>query len=163
MEKKESFLRDSLRNGKFVLTAIGALLGIVLLLYGGFGGKTDTQSAEPDEQAQQKRLAVYGEALEAQVAELCTRVTGIGDVRVSISFERGFSAVYAMEGDNYVKIGSGSAQRPLYLYESPPKVGGVGVVLSGVGSESLRRELTALIAAALDVGANKIYITWMQN
>lgn len=161
VDKTEKKKRISI-NGKVVLALLGAVLGVFLLLSGGTG-REENKTDQPDAQEEEARLAAYRTRLLGEIRDICLQVAGVGEVSVQISFERGFCAVYATEDGEYVKIGSGSSQKALYLYEESPKLAGVGIVCRGGGDARVRQEIVMLLSAALGIGANKIYVTEAQN
>ena len=150
-------------KNKTTLFIIGAaLLGLILLVFGSFGGKTERGTMnETDE------IEAYCSYLEEQAVRLCESVRGVSDVTVTLTLEGGFEQVYAADRKvsggtqslEYVKLGSGSSAELCAVSGASPKVAGIGVTCKGGRDEALRKELTALLSAAFGVGSNKIYIT----
>ena len=56
-------------------------------------------------------------------------------------------------------LGQGSNQKCVLLREKLPVISGVGIVCRGAENESVKSELVLLVASALNIGTNKIYIT----
>ena len=151
-----------MKNKSTIFIIIGAVIGILLLLIGSFGGKKEsTALSETDE------IEAYCRYLEEQAVRLCESVNGVSNVTVALTLEGGFEQVYAADktingsgqSTQYVKLGSGSAAELCAVSVASPKVAGIGVTCTGGRDGSLRAELTALLSAAFGVGANKIYIT----
>ena len=151
-----------MKNKSTVFIIIGAVIGILLLLLGSFGGRKDaTAISETDE------IETYCRYLEEQAVRLCESVVGVSDVTVALTLEGGFEQVYAADKKvngngqsvEHVKLGSGSAAALCAVSVASPKVAGIGVTCKGGRDDALRAELTALLSAAFGVGANKIYIT----
>jgi hypothetical protein len=151
-----------MKNRHTLFIVIGAVIGILLLLIGSFGGKKETAAlSETDE------IEVYCRYLEEQAVRLCESVSGVSDVTVALTLEGGFEQVYAADKKvngngqsvEHVKLGNGSAAALCAVSVASPKVAGIGVTCKGGRNDALRAELTALLSAAFGVGANKIYIT----
>lgn len=155
-------MKGEKKNSAVIFAVIGAAVGILLLLWGSFGGtKESAELSDTDE------IEAYCSYLEEQAVRLCESVKGVSNVTVTLTLEGGFEQVYAadktMTGNGqsieYVKLGSGSNAELCAVSVSTPKVVGIGVTCKGGKSESVRAELTALLSAAFGVGTNKIYIT----
>ena len=170
---KELLRSKRLRPQGLILLLLAGGLGILLLVIGSVGGreKTDPVPADSTEENGAEVLAAYTEAIEKKIAALCSGVAGVSDVRVAVTLESGYEYVYAKNAEaeerdgsvlgsyRYVTVGSGSSEQVVYLFEKPPRIGGVGIVCRGGGNDRVRRELLELISAAFGVSSNKIYIT----
>ena len=149
---------------KLILLIGGALVGILLLL---FGGSTDNPSNELPQQSYsltpQEELDAYQIYLEGRVRNLCQSVDGVDHVTVAVTLSGGFEEIYATEwidgNEEYVIIGSGSNASALYLSRNAPEIAGIGMVCQGGGNPDVRCELLSLLSAAFRVPANRIYIT----
>lgn len=154
-------------NGKlrWILLAGGALLGILLLL---FGGNTEKSNQKQSDDAAldvtpQQELENYQSYIETRVKALCESVEGVENVTVAVTLNGNFEEIYAKEfidgNEEYVIVGSGSNASALYLSRNAPEIAGIGVVCRGGGNTDIRRELLSLLSAAFRVPANRIYIT----
>lgn len=150
-----------------------ALVGIVLLVFGdrlpqlsGGGSQAAEEGVTRDEET------LYAHRLREEIEQLCESVAGAGQVQVALSFEGGFSYLYATDrearrdgtgseqtSDQYITVGSGAAESAVLLTKSPPSIRGIGVVCSGGGSPRVRAEIISLLSATYDIGANRIYVT----
>ena len=150
---------------KWLLPAVGALLGILLLLWGGNMEKSPNNADSSAEQIStpQSELDAYQIYLEGRVRTLCQSVEGVDNVTVAVTLTGCFEEIYATEwidgNEEYVIIGSGSSASALYLSRNAPEIAGIGVVCRGGGNTDVRRELLALLSATFHVPANRIYIT----
>ena len=142
------------KNSKLLIILIGALAGVILLLVG--GEKEEALQVDADERA----LAEYTEQMEKKIYELCSKVKGVSDVSVAVSFESGFETVYARNYDkgDLLVIGSGSSKSAVKVTEKPPVIGGIGVVCRGGGDPTVQKRLLDLLSAAFGVSSSKIYI-----
>ncbi|MBQ5661948.1 MAG: hypothetical protein IIV17_02785 [Clostridia bacterium] len=160
-----SFLKasseDAPAKGRLWIILLVALLGVLLLLFGGSLGE-ETKDDEETPQLQKEDLTAYREALEERIRKLCESVKGVENVSVMVTLESGFSSIYATEweGDkeSYVILGSGSSAQALYLGQSSPTVTGIGIVCTGGGNATVRRELTALLCATFDLSSTRIHV-----
>ncbi len=156
-------MKNEKKNRSAIFIVLGAAVGLLLLLWGSFGGDGDEASKISDTD----EIAAYCVYLEEQAVRLCESVRGVSDVTVALTLEGGFEQVYAadktvnggIQSIEHVKLGSGSGAELCAVSVSAPKVTGIGVTCKGGRNESVRAELTALLSAAFGVGANKIYIT----
>lgn len=147
--KNEGILLKYFKNmkGKWTLLALG-LLGLFLLLFGGGlfpaeeGGGVDGED--------------YRTTLSTEVAMLCREVRGVGEVTVLLTLEAGESYSYAENASGGYITAGGSG---LLLESRPPRVAGVAVVCDGGGDPAVREEITALLSAALGIGAHKVKVT----
>lgn len=168
-EAPERCVKAMKKSGKLAIAVLGVALGVLLLLFGGRAGK-DSADATPDTPPGGTVLRTteeYRADLEAQVEAICSQVLGVGTVDVIVTLEGGFEYVYAYdvrttvggESTTYITIGSGDQESLVYITERAPEIIGIGVVCSGGMDATVRREVTALLSAALGVGSNKIYVT----
>ena len=150
---------------RMILILGAALLGILLLLYGGgivgTGGTDNNKKSEA--LTSEASIQAYRTALEERIRSLCQSVSGVGSVRIFVSLEGGYSAVYATEGgsngEEYVLLGSGSSASPILLRTEAPEIRGIGIVCSGGDNPNVRRELISLLSASLHIASNRIYVT----
>jgi stage III sporulation protein AG len=132
-------------------------LALLLLLFG-------TDRAEQKKTAETSsdvhaRTEAYRQQLEGELAALCERLSGVGNVQVMITLDGTERAVYAADarGDgksDYVVSGG----QGLLIAREYPAVVGVAIVCDGGGSNAVREELARLASAALGIGLNRIYV-----
>ncbi len=117
---------------------IGLLsLGIILILISAGGSETGKVSNSS------VSLSEYKEELEREIADLCADVEGVGRCRVFITFERGEQSSY-----------KGSA----LIETRPPRILGITVVCRGADYDSVRRDITDMLTAVFDIGANRVAV-----
>jgi stage III sporulation protein AG len=138
--------------------ALSAVLGAALLIFGGSGKKNDNAPI-----GETSDLAVYGKEVEGKILELCSRVDGVKNVSVAVSFASGFEYVYATDGDKTLTVGSGSSESAVRVTEKPPEISGIGIVCTGGGDPRIQQKLINLLSAAYGISSNKIYITEAQK
>ena len=147
-------------TGKLWLIVLSAVVGVALLLFGG-----SEKSNREEEYGGVDSLASYCETTEKKIRELCSKVEGVSDVSVAVSFEGGFESVYARNDDDgdVVVIGSGSNKNAVKIKEKAPEIKGVGVVCRGGGDPVIQQKLLKLISAAFGISSNKIYVVEAQK
>lgn len=165
--KKENANETDDRSGRLRLVIIigGALLGVILLLFG--SGAFHTTEEVTEEEApvafSETELRQYQAYLEGRIKTLCESVNGVGSVNVIVMLESGFEDIYATEekdGDEqYVIIGSGSNASALFLTRAMPQICGIGIVCTGGSHAFVQNELTALLSATFHIPTNRIYVT----
>ena len=143
------------KNKKLWMIIFCAALGIGLILLSN-NNEESNGSVKSDNEA----LAAYTREVEEKIYELCSRVKGVSDVSVAVSFESGFETVYARKYDDgeLVVVGSGSSKSAVKVTEKPPMIGGIGVVCRGGGDPIVQKRLLDLLSAAFGISSNKIYI-----
>ncbi len=165
--KKEGAETDADRTGKMRLILIigGALLGVLLLLFGSgaFRGQSEEEPEEQSAVFSEEELREYQAYLEKRIKTLCESVNGVGSATVVVMLEGGFEDIYATEehdGDEqYVIIGSGANATALHLSRAMPQICGIGVVCTGGSNPNVQRELTSLLGATFHLSVNRIYVT----
>ena len=144
------------KNSKLWIIIIGAIAGVLLLM---IGSGEDKESAPVE--SEQAALERYSEEVEKKIHEICSKVKGVSDVNVAVSFESGFEYVYAKndEDGELIVIGSGSSKSAVKVTEKPPTIAGIGIVCRGGGDPGVQKRLLNLLSAAFGISSNKIYIT----
>lgn len=133
-----------LTRGRLLLLLSG-VAGICLLLLGSCEGLSDAQSTINN--GSSLTVLTYAEAMAEEAEALCARVGGVGDVEVVIVLE---------EGERYTYSGSHITSSTF------PAVRGVAVVCEGGERDSVRAELTRLLCALYDIGANRVHVSPMK-
>ena len=138
------------------------LLGILLILFGSSGKKTEDATQETPYSTSSDELVIYQDYLEERIKTLCESVSGVRNVTVVVTLSGTFESVYATEwpdgNEEYVILGSGSSASPIYLSRSAPEIAGIGIVCSGGANDNVRRELISLLSATFHISSNRIYI-----
>ena len=80
--------KQLLKNKKFLILAVLAAVGILLVLTGGGDDKAKEQSKTESEATVQ--LEQYREQLRQDIVRLCEQVGGVSNVTVAVSLECGF-------------------------------------------------------------------------
>lgn len=159
-EKKKSTPFGGLLRGKgkIVLLVAGALLGVLLLAFGGGGKETATDTAT-ESYMSISELEEYRAELEAEIAKLCDAVAGVGSVEVMVTFSNSGRVIYATdEGGDPATVGSGSSQKALPETLQPPTVAGVGIVCRGGDDPAVQHALTDLLSTALGISAARVSV-----
>ena len=153
---------------KMLPVIIGAAVGILLLVYGGTIGKSSATDSNTTVSADISTFdeVKYEEELVKKIEDVCSRVKGAGKVSVAVTLDGSYRAIYAQNSSDgssvrreYLLVGSGSSETALLLGYAPPEILGVGIVCAGGTNDTVRAEITSLVAALLDVPTNKIYVT----
>ena len=141
------------KNKKIWIIILFAAVGIILLLVGG------ENTTKTEDKKSEQMLSEYSKDVEEKIKELCSKVKGVSEVSVAVSFESGFEYVYAREEDgDLAMIGSGSSKSAVKIKEKMPVIGGIGIVCKGGGDPSVQKKLLDLISAAFGISSNKIFI-----
>ena len=166
---KNDKTNKSKRQKMMLLGACGAL-GVFLVLFGSSGGDGQKDVPETAYVSQEYDAQKYAENLEERVRELCSRVSGAGQVSVFVSLKGGYRTVYAFDTQSnssgykseIVLSGSGADKSAIICAYENPEIAGIGVVCEGGGDAYVRRQIISLVSAALDVSTNKIFVASSQ-
>lgn len=164
----EKTIKNQNKRSKFILVVMGGIVGVLLLVFGNKLDRDDTAAAvEVDSTvAEQYDADAYASMLETRVAEICSQVSGAGRVEVFVSLKGGYRTVYAVDSQStasgykneVVMSGSGSDKKAVVTAYENPEIGGVAIVCSGADNNAVRTQIISLVAAALDIGTNKIFV-----
>jgi hypothetical protein len=111
------------------------VIGILLVVISSFGSE--------DKKEVSVSLGEYKRQLEGELADMCTRIRGVGKCYVSISFERGEQSTY--KGSTLIET-------------KPPKVLGVTVICKGADSDLVRGQIVNMMSSLFDIGTNRIAV-----
>ena len=158
-------------NGKgerqrMIFLLVLAAVGVLLLVLG--SNFSDKDNSGGSDEIKQYDEAEYEKALTEKIEELCASVKGAGKIRVAVSLDGSYKAIYAQNAtasdkSEYLLVGSGSNEQALLLGYSPPKLLGVGVVCEGASNKGVRAEIISLLSAFLDLPTNKIYVATLKK
>lgn len=127
-----------IKNKRNLCLIIIAVVGCILVFSSAIGS-----FAKEEEPSSGDSLSEYKSALENELSELLSRVSGAGRCVVTVSFSEG----ERLEYKGSVLIG-----------RRPPTVEGVTVLAAGGGSDSVRREISEIISALYGIGHNRICV-----
>lgn len=158
------------RYRRWILPILGAIIGVLLLIFGSRSEKNDKKEKEASALliAEDTLSAeAFAEATEEKIVAICSGVSGVGDVRAVVTLEGGYRAVYASDvqgsdssyRNETVLTGSGSSEKAILVGYDAPRIMGVGIVCAGGDDPAIKQRITLLVSAAFDVSANKIYVT----
>ena len=126
------------KHRKKLILILIALIGIIMII-ASVGGGNDSDSVS---------LPEYKKRLEREIEELCASVDGVGDCKVTVTFETG--ETYEYRGSNVIS-------------SSPPRVLGVTVICEGGGSPEVRERISSAMKALFDIGANRVCVLKMEK
>lgn len=147
-----------------VLAALLLIGTLILLLPNG-------ESHTADDSVQSLEVSTYAEKLESRLCELCSHMSGVGEVRVLVTLECGSETVYAENrtenfdstssaySADYLIIESGDGETPVTVKQIYPQIRGVAVVCDGGASPSIKAKLISLLSAALGIPTSKISVS----
>ena len=152
---------------RFRLLLIAGISGVVLLLLSGVRPVERAAKTENTFSAQRQAEA----ALETRLEKLLSSVAGVGRAEVMVTLDRLEETVYAADSETRdsggsektVTVRDGSGENGLSETRILPVVRGVAVICRGASGAGIRREVTQLVCAALGVGANRVYVTTMEE
>ncbi len=157
------------KKGAIWVVVLGFAIGAGLLIVGsvafndGDGEKADNQK---NDNVEYLSFTEYKEAVKREIEETCLCVGGVKSAHAAVFFDGVGESKYAQnyqsgntEKSEYVIIGTGSSSHALYLGESLPPLSGIGVVCDTGGSDALKNEIAALLAATYGLPLTRIYVS----
>lgn len=139
-------------KGKWAVCAL-AIVGIMLLVLGsGVGQSKSTR----DDVGYSESSEGFKKEVQAQIVELCTKVSGDPAPTVTVTLECGEEYVYAKRSDGSYITSSGDA---VLLCTRAPRVCGVAVVCRGGDRAEVKNEIISLVCALLGIGANRVFVS----
>ena len=124
------------KTGSVAVAAVGLALGVLLMLFGSFGGLSDRDGQETGELASAEEYRIQ---VEERIVSLCSAVRGAGEVRVFVTVSGGYEYVYSVdERGECVTVGSGSSERAVVEAVRSPEIVGVGIVCAGAGDPAVK-------------------------
>ena len=149
---------------KIAVFASVAILGIGLLIFGGFVGKgvdkSESQGVNPSPEE-------YASSVESRVESICREATG-HSAKAVVSLAGGYRAVYAEDShsgsggykSSMVLVGSGKEESAVLVCYENPEISGIAVVLSCAEDPLTENKVVSLISAAFSLKTNKIYVAF---
>lgn len=153
-----------IKNQKTLIIIILLAIGLILLIL------PTSASTKKNSDNSNSRLEEYSQSIEKKIADMCSNVSGVSNVIVTVYFDSGFETIYAYNEESkssstgtnsekkYVTIGSGNDESMVCVLERMPNICGVAIVCKGGGNPLVSNQLTNLISSAFGVPKNKIYI-----
>ena len=141
MDSKERIMKFINGDKKRITLIAVAVIGVLLILLS-LGGGDESTADTPD-----GSLEEYKANLEAELAELCSSVSGAGQCKVTVSFSEGEKTEY--RGTSKIST-------------TPPKILGITVLAEGGDRAEVRGALTDCLTALFDIGANRVAVLKMK-
>jgi hypothetical protein len=158
--KSKGFFAFVREKGRLWLLVGGALLGVLLLLFGGAHADEGERQEADTVHGRVAELSLYEAQLEKEIKVLCEAVSGVGDTDVMVTFDGGYSVCYVERGEEgLATVGAGSSERAVFRRVSPPAVRGVGIVCRGGSRPDVQARLVELVSTALGISSSCVYIT----
>lgn len=120
---------------------------------------------------------------EIELTEVLSKISGVGNVKVMISYEGGMKKViaydttvssditsadgreneYVSENRSPVTVNVSGTYSPLVLQELKPEITGVIVVAEGAGNLRVRLDLLSAVKTVLNISGEKVEVFTMNN
>ncbi len=142
---------------KMIVFAALGLLGVIFVILGALGAKSEKMTAENVEISTDD---AYIDELENKICNMIAKVTGDADAAVIVTCDGGTEHVYVSNGDDgdYVTVRSGGEYSLVLHRNLYPKITGVSVACCGGNDAEIRKKLIDVISTALGVSSNRICI-----
>lgn len=170
------------RRKQVKLLILALLLGVVMMSFGSCDspvvGGDKTEAGAP---AEKFTTVDEEEQLEQKLQDVLSKIRGVGEVSVSVTLASGSRTEYAVNANTTVNTTKESGadgseknttqstssdtivfedndESPVVVQESRPLVQGVLIVAEGGGDTEVRSQITAAVAALLDIPVHKITV-----
>lgn len=154
----ENVVFKYLKNMKSKWTLILlCLVGVAMLLAG--KSLTGTKQAEETTSDYFTEAEKYRISLQNDIKQLCSEISGVGEVEVMVVLSSGDEYVYAQntsDGKSDYVTYSGNG---ILISRKMPKVGGVAIVCDGGDNPEVKMAITDTIAALLGLNTTKISVS----
>ena len=157
------------KKGTLKIIFIVFVVGVALLIVGSFAfneKKSESGGSDVGAVPSYSSFLEYKDAVKREIEETCLCVKGVKSAHAVVFFDGVGESKYAQntqsgnsEKNEYVIIGSGSNSHALYLGESLPPLSGIGVVCDTGGSDAIKNEIAALLAAAYGLPLTRVYVS----
>lgn len=166
---KDFFVK--LKSIKHVEIYLALFVGVIICI-GYFSFFTNKSSDKEDEvsTADYSTAVEYVEYLENKLSNVLSRVSGVGEVRVIITLQSGFTYEYATDTETKTTI-SGSTEttvkvdnvlivsnKPVIIKEIYPVIKGVVIVAEGSENITVKMNILAAVETVLEVETSDITI-----
>ncbi|MBR6802169.1 MAG: hypothetical protein IKM61_10560 [Eubacteriaceae bacterium] len=169
----DSLLKNLDGRQRKILLAVLFILGLALIFFSGTGSESPKGGLELVDSEN------YKLSLESQLEDMLSEVSGVGRVKVMITFKGENSKTIAYNENYSVSAGSnsnredvskdavlirdGSSSVPYTLNEDYPAVEGVLVVSDGAGDSLTKSYIISAVRSTLNVSANNITVLPMSS
>ena len=143
---------------KIILLAALGVLGILLVIFGTIGGKTEKNTLSSDEKNGDES---YIAELENKIYNVIAKVAGDKDAVVIITCDGGTEHIYVSndgDGGEYVTVRNDGDYSLVLSRNVYPAVTGISVACRGGDDPILQKKLINVISTALGVSSNRICI-----
>jgi len=188
------------KNGQYLTNAVVVLIiGIIIMIAGSAlfdnRGAKRTVPVQPQSEEVQSVIknknnsAEYGNKLEEKLESILSKIEGVGDVSVMITFDSGSEVVLAedkkdnetvteeedtqggkrkitqLEKEHKILVLSeqGGKQQPMVLKELNPTVKGVIVAAEGAGNIHVKADILDAVKTVLGIPAHKVQVFPLKN
>ena len=164
MAKKLDDIKKMLGEKKMKLVlAAGVLLGVVLIIV----SNNSSQVSVATNQAEPTQEAAKNESLEQRLKALLSKVNGVGEVEVFVSYASTEEKLALKDkesnGSEQTILKSSSGNTEPYIYKSIyPQLEGVIIVAQGGGNDDVRSAISDAVAAVLELPIHRVKILKMK-
>ena len=155
---KTEYLQQWFDKYKYLLLV--CLVGLVLLLW-----PKGTDTKETNRTVSNTENADQVAALERQMEDLFSSISGVGQVKVLLTEEQGGEVFYQTEGEDEKTVlvnGSDRSESGLVRTTRPPAYRGAVVVCKGADSAAVRLAVVEAVANATGLGTDRITVLKMK-
>lgn len=155
------------KEKKIFLAVIVSVFIILLIILSSSTETTDTEYQETTV----KNQITDTEKTEEQLEKIISRIDGVGNVNVMITFSSSGEFIYAENSKSENNGDKSSFDSEVVLYEAEngnneglvvsvknPEISGVAVVCDGGGKIEIKAEITDLVTSLFGIGADRVYV-----
>lgn len=150
------------------------IIGVLMLMSLGSDSNSDnkneTGSVAESTTSSVSSIEDVENKLETKLAEIISKIDGVGDVRVVVTIASSDSYIFAENVKSDNDSDSFSSDREIIIYQGKdgddglkigirsPDVLGVAVVCQGAASSVVKSEITGLVTSLFGIGSDRVYV-----
>lgn len=162
MKWGEIMIKKLFSNKNATVLILGAVAGILLILFGSLGGSEKNKNAQVQQNDYtSQELESYTENLEKKIEKHIEKIGGVSNVSVIVTIEGTKETVYATEGVNkdYVTVkDSEGNESAIRLMEINANIRGIAIVCDYGNDETIKQEMIRMLSSLFGIGTNRISV-----
>lgn len=157
----------NIKDKKIIFVVVFSAVVILFLMLSSGAEAKDTEEAETTVKNQTTEM----QKTEEQLEKIISRIDGVGNVNVMITFGSSGEYIYAENSKSENNGDKSSFDSEVVLYEAEngnneglvvsvknPEIAGVAVVCDGGGRIEIKAEITDLVTSLFGIGADRVYV-----
>lgn len=149
---------EILKSGKGIIPLVVLFLAGVFLVF--FSDQTDNSQVPVDYSVNEAfDFNEYEKALEAKISEQVNKISGVSQCEAAVILERSYVYEYVrLDNGDVLVCENDGYEIPVVECLVAPEIKGISVICSGGNDPQIKKQITDMLIALLDVPSNKIWV-----